>query len=307
MHRLVATAKDVSNPLIVLMAIAKNGDKDDIAAKQHDYINIMFAFNHLLGYSVVYNSVNNDNDNDKKDNDDLKQQESKKVDTDDNIDSNKIKFNYIKDRMKHQDIQSESYQLLWKKQDIDEFGKNMYDVISDENNKHDGVFFYLLFYHNDDDPTTYGKMIDSYGNTYAWLEEQFFRRLNPVWYGLMEKYPKIWFVEVYQSIDGTFEDAKKKNIKIRNRIRGNPFVFKTGDSMIWSPYQYTHVIPNANKNGGILTQATKKIFRHPSVAKGRCLLSILLHHMEQWVANCDLAIRRSQNGGYDGAYLVKPK
>ena len=296
--RKLAIAKDVSNPLIVIMGIGKNDDEDDMNAKKQDYTNLMFAFNHLLGYSVGYNSINND----KKDNDDSKQQENKK--DDDNNDKS-IKFNYIQDKMKHQDIQSESYQLLWKTDDIDTFSKNVYEILVDKNNKHDGVFFYLLFYHNDG--TKVECMLDSYGNKYFWLDEPFFRRLNPIWTGHMVKYPIIWFVEAYKSIDATFEEAKKKNIEIMKNIKGSGGICMTGDSVMWLPHTWTHVIPNANKNGGILTQATKKIFRHPSVAKGRCLLSILLNHMRDWIDSCNLAMIIGNIGGVDGVYLIKPK
>ena len=135
------SATKVSNPLIAIIAVANDGDVHDMSAKTEDYINVLFAFNHVLKYCVAYQSFNShfinaydsDNDSDKKSNDN---------NNNDNKDDRKL--NYRKDRMSHQEIESELYQLLWTKEEIEQFG-NIISILNVLNSNKESIWHIKLY------------------------------------------------------------------------------------------------------------------------------------------------------------------
>ena len=211
-YRVYKRAKPVSNPLIAIMAIAKDGDADDMSAKKQDYINLIFTFNHILKYCVVYKSIdknNIENSSDKKSDDDNKDEKTNADDGKEDVTQLSPKLNYIQDRMKDKEIKSEVYQLLWTKKEIHEFGNDVYKIVGDKNNKHDGIFFFILW--NDEMYENVIHIRDSYGDKYVFPggNETFYLKFNdPRWMG---DYPKVWFVESYKHIDGSQKDANKMN------------------------------------------------------------------------------------------------
>ena len=261
------------------MAIAKNGDGDDMSAKKQDYINVVFTFNHILGFPIVYKSINNNNkNNNNKDNSDSKQQEEKNNDSSESS----PKLNYRTNRIQFKDVKSEVYQLLWNKQEIDQFCNDVFKIANDKNNKHDGLYFFVLWYGDNNICKTIEALIDSYGNKHYFIDET---QKEPTFYkkfgGCLPDCPKTWIVESYKSIKGTSDDAKKINIANRpERPLFSAFGAYGSSTVVWMSYLYPHVIASANKNGGMATQCAKKVFGQSDVAKGKVTSGVLI---DQWM------------------------
>ena len=325
------------------MAIARDGDGDDMTSKTRDYLNVIFATNQILGHSIVFKTVKKldkiefepkstsndidinqqqskpnvgsnvqasiddnkqnmiendmktvpitDNPNIDKNNDTGVSHDDIDIDEKTGIDrineTNLNVLNYKKDKISATKYNKLEYKLFWNEEEINSFGDEIVEILSNKENGHDSLIMFIIWYGNNDDDLS--RINDSKGNkiNLRKFHEKIVSYMvitgdplkpenNHEWW-----YPVLWFCDGYQHCK-TKEEAINKNTESREKeikIETGLGYMAFDNEETWTPIDRCYSIYNGINQGGILTQIAKSVFSSKKVAQGKIDMQDLISLM----------------------------